>query len=229
MNRSNGFGLKSCIASVVAIATLAVSGLAMAQSADRENRWETTLGVGFNSSTTWDFKGGTTADLKSDEGFLLGFSYHYTDQLEFGGNFEFINQSYEANIASGTTPGLVFPVKGGADTFRVMGNATYNFLPGKFTPFVTGALGWTWMDTNIATSPPQTGCWWDPWWGYICTTYQNTKTINGFTYELGAGLRYDINDRFALKASYRMTWTDISNAQGTPDQDGFVLSFGFKY
>jgi opacity protein-like surface antigen len=220
---------KGLVTAAIIIAGVAVSGLAMAQSADRENRWETRVGVTFDNSTKWDFDGGTTADLKSDTGFLLGFAYHYTDKLEFGANFEFTNQGYTANIASGTDPGLIYPVKGGADTFRIMGDGTYNFLPGKFTPFVTGAIGWTWMDTNIATSPPQTGCWWDPWWGYICTTYQNTKSINGFTYQLGAGLRYDINDQFDVKASYRMTWTDLSNAKGTPDQDGFVLSVGWKF
>ncbi|MEO8307688.1 MAG: hypothetical protein ABI616_06570 [Pseudomonadota bacterium] len=48
----------------------------------------------FENSNTWDFDGGTTADLKSSTGFLLGFGYHYTDQLEFGGDLEFDNQGY---------------------------------------------------------------------------------------------------------------------------------------
>ncbi len=213
MKRPNGFALKSFVTSMVAVAAVAVSGLAMAQSADRAGTWETRIGATFVNSTTWDFDGGTTADLDSSTGFLLGFAYHYTDNLEFGADFEFDQESYDARIASGTVPGLFFPASGRIDNFRVMFNGTYNFLPGKFSPFVTGAIGWTWMDTNIATQPPQTGCWWDPWWGYICTTYQDTKTLNGFTYRLGAGLRYDINDQFAIHAAYRFTWTDVQNAK----------------
>jgi opacity protein-like surface antigen len=217
------------VKTLVVLAGVTISGLAMAQSADREGTWETRLGVTFDNSTTWDFDGGTTAKLDSSTGFLLGFAYHYTDSLEFGADLEFDQQDYDARIASGTTPGLVFPVSGSSDNFRLMLNGTYNFMPGKFSPFVMGAVGWTWMDTNIATSPPQTGCWWDPWWGYICTTYQNTKTIDGLTYRLGVGLRYDISDQFAVHAAYRYTWTDIKNASGTPDQDGFLLSVGWKF
>jgi hypothetical protein len=94
---------------------------------------------------------------------------------------------------------------------------------------VTASAGWAWIDTNIATGPPQTGCWWDPWWGYICTTFQNTKSLDGFSYGLGVGARYDINDQFAVKAAYRMQWVDLSNASGTPDIDGFELTFGWKF
>ncbi len=83
------------------------------------------------------FRRGTTADLDSSTGFLLGFAYHYTDALEFGADFEFDEESYDASIASGTVPGVAFPTSGRIDNFRLMFNGTYNFLPGKFTPFVS--------------------------------------------------------------------------------------------
>jgi len=220
--------MKGLAKSLIVLAGILVTGVAVAQSADRAGSWETRLGATFVNSTTWDFDGGTTANLDSSTGFLFGVAYHYTDKLEFGADFEFDQEDYDARIAS-DPPGLVFPASGRIDNFRVMFNGTYNFLPGKFTPFVTGAIGWTWIDTNIATQPPQTGCWWDPWWGYICTTYQNTKTLNGFTYRLGAGLRYDINDQFAVHGAYRFTWTDVKNASGTPDQDGFLLAVSWKF
>ena len=213
----------------VLLAGVAVTGVAGAQSADRAGHWETRLDVNFENSSSWDFDGGTTADLDSSTGFTLGFAYHYTDNLEFGANFEFDSQDYEADIASGTVPGLFFPVSGDLDNFRLMFDGTYNILPGKFTPYVSAAIGWTWMDTNLATQPPQTGCWWDPWWGYICTTYQNTKTLDGFTYRLGAGLRYDVSDQFSIHAAYRFTWTEVENAKGTPDSDGFLLGIGWKF
>jgi opacity protein-like surface antigen len=220
--------MKGLSKALLIMAAVAASGLAGAQSADRAGSWETRTDVMFENSTKWDFDGGTTADIKSSTGFLLGFGWHYTDNLEFGANFEFDSPGYDAHIAS-NVPGVFFDTHGNIDNFRLMFDGTYNFLPGKFSPYVTAAIGWTWMDTNIATSPPQTGCWWDPWWGYICTTYQNTKTLNGFTYRLGAGVRYDINDRIALHASYKFTWTDVDNAKGTPDSDGFLLGIGWKF
>lgn len=221
--------MKKGFTAAVLLAGVVCSGAAIAQSANRAETWESRLGITFDNSTTWDFEGGTEARVDSDVGFFGGFSYHYTDALEFGGTFEFSQQDYDADLVSGTIPGLTFPVSGELETIRLMFDATYNFLPGKFSPFVTGAIGWTWIDTNLATQPPQTGCWWDPWWGYICTTYQDTKTLNGFSYRLGVGARYDVSDAFAVHAAYRFTWTDIENANGTPDQDGFLLSFGWKF
>jgi opacity protein-like surface antigen len=108
-------------------------------------------------------------------------------------------------------------------------DVTYNFLPGRFSPFVTGGIGWSWVDTNIATEPPQTGCWWDPWWGYVCTSFQDTKTIDGFSYQVGVGARYDFSDALAVKGSYKMTWIDFDKADGTPDFDGFTLSVAWKF
>lgn len=229
MRSTSGNLLKGFAKSIVVLAGVAICGVSVAQSADRAETWETRLDVSFENSANWDFDGGTTADVDSSTGFVLGFAYHYTDNLEFGMNLEFDSLGYDADIASDTVPGLFFPVSGDLDVFRLMLDGTYNFLPGKFSPFVSGAIGWTWMDTNLATQPPQTGCWWDPWWGYVCTSYQNTKTLDSFTYRLGVGLRYDISDQFAIHAAYRFTWTDIDNASGTPDSDGFLLGIGWKF
>jgi len=220
---------KGLVKATILLAGIAATGIAGAQSADRAGNWESRLAVSFDNSSDWDFEGGTDAAVDSDVSWIFGFGYHYTDNLEFGGTFEFGQQDYQADIASGTLPGVVFSVDGELETMRLMIDGTYNFLPGKFSPFISAAVGWSWIDTNIATQPPQTGCWWDPWWGYICTTYQNTKSINGLTYRAGVGLRYDISDSFAIHGAYRMTWTDLENADGTPDQDSFLLGVGWKF
>lgn len=218
-------GWKICLAW---LAALAVAPAASAQSVNRAGDWEGRLGILFTNSSNWDFNGGTTADIKSDSSFLAGLGYHVSDQLELGGNITFGQTDYTADIA-GDEPGEIFGVHGSYDSTSLLFDATWNFLPGQFSPFVTANAGWAWVDTNIAEGPPQTGCWWDPWWGYVCTTFQDTKSIDGLSYGLGIGARYDINESFAIHASYRMQWVDISNAKGTPDLDGFQLSFGWKY
>src|SRR6187455_3021168 len=57
--RNWGFGL-ACLA------TLA-SAPAMSADAGRAGTWETRLGILFTLSENWDFEGGTTADIKSDQ------------------------------------------------------------------------------------------------------------------------------------------------------------------
>ena len=110
-----------------------------------------------------------------------------------------------------------------------MFDVQYTFLTGPVTPYVAAGVGWAWVDTNIATEPPEIGCWWHPWWGYVCTTFQDTRTFDGLAYELGAGVRYDFNDVLAADGSYRMRWVDFANATGSPSFDGFQLNLIWKF
>jgi opacity protein-like surface antigen len=85
------------------------------------------------------------------------------------------------------------------------------------------------VDTNIATEPPSIGCWWHPWYGYVCTSWQDTKSVDGFAYEVGAGVRWDINDIFSLDGGYTMRWIALDGVDGTPSFDGFQLNVGWKF
>lgn len=215
------------------IACVALATPAVAQAMDREGSWETTFGILFQNSSDADFQGGTTAEFDSDTSFVFGLGYHYTDNLEFGGRLGIGKTDYNASIATdvngdGGQDGFV-DVRGDLEFTTLLLDATWNFMSGPFSPFVTGAIGWSWVDTNIATGPPQTGCWWDPWWGYVCSSFQDTRTLDGFSYQLGAGARYDITDTVAVHGSYRIQWIDFDKAKGTPDFDGFQLSFGWKF
>lgn len=212
---------------------LAFSTAAQAAPGDREGSWESRLGIIFNNSADWDFTGGSTADIGSDSSLLLGVSYHYSDNLEFGGNLNFGQTDYEAQIATdpdgdGTADGSV-GVRGEFESTNLMFDATWNFIDGAFTPFVSATAGWAWIDTNIADGPPETGCWWDPWWGYVCANFQDTKSIDGLAYGVDVGARYDVSETFDVKASYGIRWLDLSHASGTPDIDGFSLSIGWKF
>ena len=207
---------------------LSMPALAQAQS-NREGTWETSLGVAIQNSADADYKGGTKVDFESDEGFVLEFDYNYTNNLAFGAILDIGQRNYKAQVASADFPGTFFGIKGDLDYTNLIADATWNFLDGPFTPYVTAGVGWSWWDTNIATEPPQTGCWWDPWFGYICTTWQETKTVDGFMYMAGVGARFDVNDRFAVHASYRMNWMDQDKASGTPSMDEFDLMIGWKF
>ncbi|MBK7904348.1 MAG: hypothetical protein IPJ97_16435 [Proteobacteria bacterium] len=98
----------------------------------------------------------------------------------------------------------------------VMFDAAYTFLTGPLTPYVVGGVGWAWVDTNIASAPPEVGCWWHPWWGYICTSWQDTRTVDGLAYEVGIGMGYNFSNSLAADGAYRMRWMDTENATSAP-------------
>jgi outer membrane protein assembly factor BamD len=218
--------------------TAAMAGLVMADPATgelpdrmramRAGRWEVLAGLSANGSSSVDFKGGTRVNVESGTGLKLGVAYHYNDHLQLSTNATFDSKDYSAQIA-GDEPGETFPIKGSMDTTALMFDAAYNILTGPLTPYVSAGLGYTWVDTNIATSPPEIGCWWNPWWGYVCTTWQDTKSVNGFAYELGAGVRWDFNDAFSLDGGYVMRWINFDNATSTPSFDAIQVNVGWKF
>ena len=195
----------------------------------RAGRWEAYGGLQSVGGTKVTAKGGTTADFSSSNTYLLGVGYHFTDRLELAAMLGFDTKDYTAQIA-GDTPGEVFAAKGSMDTFSFMLDATFNIMrAGRWTPYVVGGVGWTKVDTNLATEPPSVGCWWDPWYGYICTSFQDTKNLNGLAYQVGLGVRYEINAAFDVRGSYNMAWQDLGDEIDNTDFDGFKILFGWKF
>ncbi len=190
--------------------------------------WQTRLGINYMPTTNTGFDGGSTVEFNTSTGFLVGIGYELSQHFEVGANFTYDERDYEARLA-GDDPGEVFPVTGSLESMGVMFDATYYFMTGRFTPFITTGIGWNFVDTNIPTEPPQVGCWWNPWYGYICEGFQDTKNVDGFAYQLGAGMRYRLSPSLSLSGSYEMSWLDFPKAQGTPTFDGFqlILNWGF--
>jgi hypothetical protein len=104
----------------------------------------------------------------------------------------------------------------------------YNILKGRVTPFLRASFGWTWVDSNIPSGPPVGGCWWDPWYGYICTSSQPTYASTDFAYGAAAGVRGEIGHAVYLEASYNVLWVDTNRA-GTQSMDGARVTFGWMF
>ncbi len=195
---------------------------------DKSRPWQTRLGVNYQPTTRVDFDGGTQVEFDSSTSFLAGLGYDLSDHLQVGANFTYNERDYEGRVA-GDDPGETFSVQGDLKAMGVMADLSYYFLTGRFTPFVTTGIGWNFVDTKIPTSPPQVGCWWDPWYGYICQGFQETKNVDGFAYQVGAGLRYRVNPSISLSGSYQMSWLDFPKADGTPGFEAFqfIVNWGF--
>jgi len=229
------FRSRSVIVIVGAVALLAVS--ISAGAADpipfrpRQGRSEITLQPRYIASKEIDAGGGSKVDLDSAFGFGLGFGYNFTNNFALHIDGSWASADYQAKIAttnSGGTPTGTTTVGGTLDTTTVALNLSYYFLDGPLTPFVMGGIGWTWVDSNIPSGPPTGTCWYDPWYGYVCTSYQNTYTKDYFSYNLGLGARWDVFPGFFLRGSVGWQWVDLGKA-GTTDFMGGRLDLGYMF
>lgn len=83
-------------------------------------------------------------------------------------------------------------------------NLDYNFWKSRFSPLVTGGLGCFYFSGD----------------GYSETD---------FSYNIGAGLRWDALDFLFIKAVYRMTWTKMDDHEHRILLDGISLGVGYMY
>ena len=192
----------------------------------RAGTWEFTLPLLYADSARISGQNGTSVDINSGYGFGFGFGYNFTDNIQLNGLFNWNSRTYDATTVN--TDGTTRKYSNYVDTSTISLNGVYYFMNGDFTPFVSGGVGITYVDTNIPTGSGSTSCWYDPWWGYVCSSYVPTKTENDISYNAGVGVRFEANRQFALQFGYYKTWIDVSRASGTPDFDIWKLDFIFR-
>jgi len=218
----------SKIMPIAFVALVLLVGATAANAQDREGRWEFTIGTEYQLSTTIDGEQGTGLDTKNDFGFTIGGGYNFTDKLATSFGLQWNGIGYNATATD--EDGAPVRISGSYDQFIVAGNVVFNLLDGPLTPYVGAGIGWTWIDTNIPNGPPYTWCWWDPWWGYVCSTSYPTQTENAFSYQAVVGVRYDFpNGNNFMKVGYTSQWMNFDAASGTPRFDVFTLDFGWMF
>jgi opacity protein-like surface antigen len=157
--------------------------------------WEFRIGPTFGLSQDVDFSNGS-AQIKDTTGLKLGAAYYLTEHLSFGGYFSYSHGDFSSEVINS---GVKVGVQDGHETSStLLFDTSYSFLHGPLRPYVEGGLGYSWVDTNIASGAPVAGCWWDPWWGYVCSGYQPTHGTSSAVGQLGAGLQYNFNHEFGI-------------------------------
>ena len=213
---------------VVALAVVLLAGATTADAQYREGRWEFSLGTFYQLGTEVEAENGSTIDTSDDFGFTLGGGYNFSDRLATTFAFQWAGVGYDATGMD--EDGDDFDIRGKYDSFTLSANLVLNLADGPFVPYVGAGIGWTWLDTNIPSGPPTTGCWWDPWWGYVCYSSYPTETTDAFSYQALLGIRYEFdNDRTFLRLGYTSQWMDFSSASGTPRFDVIVLDIGWMF
>jgi opacity protein-like surface antigen len=134
---------------------------------------------------------------------------------------------YRANLVRQN--GSSVSANGTMESFTPRMNVQFNVLDRPLTPFLMAGVGYSYIDTNIPNGRPQTGCWYDPWYGYICQTYQSTKTTDELTYQFGVGGRWDFSSTGSVRVAYERHYIDFSNTSSAPYVDQVKLGFVFRY
>ena len=213
---------------VVALAVVLLAGATAADAQYREGRWEFSLGTFYQLGTEVEAENGSIIDTNDDFGFTLGGGYNFSDRLATTFAFQWAGVGYDATGMD--EDGNDFDIRGKYDSFTLSANLVLNLADGPFVPYVGAGIGWTWLDTNIPSGPPTTGCWWDPWWGYVCYSSYPTETTDAFSYQALLGIRYEFdNDRTFLRLGYTSQWMNFSSASGTPRFDVVVLDIGWMF
>jgi hypothetical protein len=194
-----------------------------AQGTSRAGSLEFILPVIYSPSTTVGGQGGSSADLNSDLGLGFGFGYNVNNHFQLSGLFNWSTRSYNANIVS--DDGTTRRASGTLDTSTIAFNATYFLMSSNFTPYVSGGIGSVFVDSNIPSGQGSTACWYDPFYGYVCNSYAETKTYTSVSYTAGLGVRWEMSRQFALQGSYNKLWID---ANSTKEFDGWRLDFVFR-
>jgi opacity protein-like surface antigen len=214
----------------IALLAIASATTATAQSSmKRAEGWEFGGNIVYLDGSDIDFEGGTNLAMDDDLGLSLVFGYRFNERFELGFSMDWKSVDYDATLRSSLVPNRSISVSGEMESFTPRVDGVFNFLEGPLTPYVTGGIGYAFIDTNIPNGQVQVGCWWDPWYGQICTPYQSTKSVDEFTYQLGLGARWDLSPGLTLKFGYEKVWVDLGNADSTPDFDQFKLGALFRY
>lgn len=201
----------------------------LADRAGRKGKWEIMLAPQYTLAKNLAFDGGTTAKIEDTVGFNFQFGYNFNQHWNVGGLFSWSRPDYQAAVQ---------PVQGNpagprsqhgtveTNTFALV--TTYHFLTGPVTPFLDVNFGGTHVHTDIAEGPPVVGCYWDPWYGQICGVSQPTKNGTFFSYGVGGGMRWDVNQWLFFRGAVRQQWIDLPNT-GVPSFTIFKLDVGFKF
>jgi opacity protein-like surface antigen len=211
----------------------AIAGLALcipaAQAANRGNNGagslEFNVPLNYMGSNTTNGENGSSLTTNAAFGLGFGMGYNFNDNFQINGQFSWGARNYKADIYNTTTPGIeTYSNTLYSSTLSV--NAVYYFMSGDFTPFVSGGIGSTFLDSNIVdTSSTPGGCYYYPYWGYSC--YTPTKTSTNVTYTYGLGVRMDVNRGFAIEGSWNQMYIDV--AQGdNPKMDIWRANFVFR-
>lgn len=208
-------------------------GMAQNYSMGRAQTWDFSLGAIYQQGDSAGGNGGSSLDV--DDAWGIGFSvgYNFTDHLNLSADFDFLRPDFTAVVIVEPDP-----PDGSQSTTRIDHSlsqfngrlkGTYYFMDGPFMPYIEAGLGWSYIDSNVASGPPQGFCWWHPWWGYVCQSFVDTFSSTEFSYGGALGFRYDMVGNTFIKASYNLWKLDTGSSRADPQLETFRIEYGWRF
>jgi len=194
----------------------------------RAEKWEFFLAPQFTNSKLLQFDNGAEADINERSSIGFGFGYNLNHHIELSLLFASTNSNYTGTRIRDDGSDSPEKFTSNLYTSSIDFGFTFNLLSTPFTPYISANIGSTYVDSGIPTGNITTSCWWDPWWGYVCTPGVQTYTSTEFNYGAGAGLRYDFNRKAYVKAGISKNYIDLGSSN-TPDFTSYRMVFGFMF
>lgn len=215
---------------LLALGTLLFCGalFPLSAQAERTDSWDLSVQLlgNFHESSKGD--NDSKLNIDSSLGLAFGGGYNVNERLKLGAELSFLSPDYTADIS--VDGGARQRIEAEMDVFNGQFYGAWNFMEGPLTPYVRAGLGWTYMDSNIASNEMPIGvCWWDPWWGYICSGVYDTYDDTRFSYGGGLGLRYELDRHYYIQGGvdhYEMTGEGMG---ASPKFDLWRIEFGWRF
>jgi opacity protein-like surface antigen len=157
----------------------------------------------------------------------FGLAYHLNDFLAVRGDFMFGPARFKPVDSGGGPVPLGLARDAVLHTFRL--NLDYNVINRRFTPLLTAGIGYQYLWAELVRHPSVTVCWWDPWWGTICGTGRPTYDELDFTWNVGAGFRWNVTDHFFVKAMGGLNWLQYDEADDLTRQVEGIFGIGWTF
>ena len=193
----------------------------------RAQKWDFSFNILGLESEQANGTNGSGLKIDSETGWGFGIAYNINKRFALGFDMNFVKPGYTATLVDEDDEVTTINHKLTISTGQFKG--VWNILQGPLTPYVEGGLGWTYIDSNVASSPPITGCWWDPFWGYICNTFFNTYSDTSFSYSGGLGVRWEITPQIFLRGGYNYLKVDLGSSAGDLKLGSWLFSVGTSY
>jgi opacity protein-like surface antigen len=188
---------------IILVAFFSLSTICSAQEWSRRGKGEF-YGVGqYMSGDSTTFTNTIKMDLDSNIDGGLGFGININEYLNMNFDINFGSKDYKATYHSIV---LKESVTIGAMNF----NLDIYPLKTRFTPLVTAGIGFMSFSGDVGDST-------------------NSFSETDLSYNVGAGIRWDIIDHVFLKAIYKATWTNLKDSNSTLMFHGPALSIGFIF
>ena len=185
--------------------------------------------IPFTLQKEFNFEGGASAKVESAPGFGFSFGFNQTDKFTTRVDVAWNSYPYSAERVIDDGAGTIKGISGRMDSLTIGLGGDFYLTNGTVAPYIAGNFGWSYLDTNIPTGDYGSSCWWDPWWGYICSSTRYTYSVNSWYYGVGAGLRISLNPKNFVRVGYYETFLNYSNAKGNPHMGSVRLEFGISY